>query len=73
MRKPKGMRSFRLFKLECPECHSEQVRLVHSAGNWARIAADVAAGFLFLWPVLEYRWRCADCRHEFRAENVMER
>ncbi len=70
MKRLKG--SFRLVRPTCPECHSDEVRLVHSLGNWSRIAADTVAG-LFFFPMLSYKWRCLNCQQEFRADNVMDR
>jgi hypothetical protein len=64
--------SFRLAKPICPQCDCDEVRLVCSAGNWARIAADVVTA-LFLWPVFAYQWKCQKCGHEFSTEQVTER
>ena len=48
------MKSFRLYKPECPECVSKNCGFAHSIENWI---------VLLILGTMHYR--CKNCKHEF--------
>jgi len=65
-------RSFCFRRPKCPCCESKDVRIVRSAGNVLRIAADTLLS-LFAFPALSYEWRCSECGCEFAVDRVEDR